>query len=157
MALIDDLERGDRLAAEHRSAPPLIGQGRERRRHRVAALGLAEIAFDAPQRHDKARLHAEALLHALQQPQILGQVPARVLDTLRIDHLRDEVGKSQRAIGLTLVELDDLGQKLDIPESEIDRPGPDALRECIAPQAGEKTAEIAFRAYCPSAPQRQGQ
>jgi hypothetical protein len=46
---------------------------------------------------------------------------------------------------------------LYVTESEIDRTRPDALRDRIAPQAGEKTVEITFRCYRPSAPQRHGQ
>src|SRR5947208_1925156 len=41
-------QRRDQLAAEQRASSPLIGQCGEPRRHRIAALGLAEIALDAP-------------------------------------------------------------------------------------------------------------
>src|SRR5204863_423955 len=157
MALIEDFQRDDQLAAEQRAASAFVSQRRERRRHRIAALGFAETAFDPPQRDDEARLDIEALLYPLQQGRVLGQVAPGILDTLLGHDLVHELGEGQLVIGLMPVELDDARQELYVAESEIDRTRPDALRDRIAPQPGEKTVEITFRCYCPSAPQRHGQ
>ena len=157
MSLIENPQRRDQFAAEHRAAPALIGQGRKRRRHRVAALRLAEIALDAPQRNNEARLDVEALLHALQQRRIFGEVAPGILNPLRVDDLGDELSEAQHVIGLALVELDDPWQELYVTEREIDGCWTNPGCERVAPQTGEKTVEIASRCYRSAAPQRHRQ
>jgi hypothetical protein len=81
----------------------------------------------------------------------------RIVNPLLGDDLVEIFGKRHLVLGLPLVELDDVRQVLDMPESDIDRRRPDALRECFAPHLGEKTRKIAFRRRRDPAPQRNRQ
>ena len=87
VALIEDFQGGDQLGAEHRAAAALIGQRRQRRRHEIAAHRAPEIALDAPQRDDEARLHVEALPHLLQQGPVVDEMLAHIVEPLLGDDL----------------------------------------------------------------------
>ncbi len=82
---------------------------------------------------------------------------ARIVESLRIDHLCDEFGKGHLVLGLASVELDDMRQELDVAKSEIDGRRTNPERQRIAPEPGEKTVEITFRRHRLPAPQRNGQ
>ena len=143
VALIDNAQRGDQLAAEEGAAPPLIPQGRQRRDDRVIAHYLAEIALDRPQRDDEARLHAKALLHPLQERQVFGHRGAAVGGLLRGDDLFDKAGESHLVLGLLAVELDDTRQVLGFAQRIVDRAGANSLRDSIAAHRGQVPGEIA--------------
>ncbi len=78
----------------------------------------------------------------------------RIVEPLLGDDLVEIFGEGHLVLGLLAVELDDVRQILNIPESDIDRRRPDAMRDRVAPHPGEKTVEIAFRRRRNPAPQR---
>ena len=144
IALVDDAQGRDQLAAEIGPAPPVEAKRGERRHHHVIAGDLAEIAFHPPQSDDKARLDIVAPPDRVEQAPIVVELAARILDALRAHRLLQILGEGQHLLGLVTVELDDMRQVLGIAQRQIDRRRANALRRRLAPDRGEERVEIAL-------------
>src|SRR5579885_2515037 len=81
-------------------------------------------------------------------------MPPGIVEPLLGDDFREVFVERQLVFRLLVVELNHMRQILDVPEGEIDGSRPNALRERIAPHAGKKPVEIAFRCRRDPAPQR---
>jgi hypothetical protein len=97
------------------------------------------------------------VLDPLQQVRVFLQGVAAVGFALRGHRRGDELGKGLGALGLMAVELDDVRQVFDVAKDEIDRARPHAVRDRVAPHAGEKAVPFAFRRHGLPAPQRDRQ
>ncbi len=118
VALIDDAQRRDQLAAEIRAAPPVKTKRRQRRHHHVIAGDRAEIAFETPQSNDKAGLDIIAPPDRVEQRPVVEQLTARILDALRAYRLLQILGKGQHLLGLVAVELDDMRQIFGVAQRQ---------------------------------------
>src|SRR6516165_3450369 len=103
MALIDDAQGRDQFAAEIGAAPPVIGEGRQSRGHRVITHYPAEIALDPPQGDDKPRLDTKPAPDPVEQHPILSKLTARTLHALLRDDLVEILIKRQLAFRLLAI------------------------------------------------------
>src|SRR6185437_14961372 len=115
---------------------------RQRRDHGVVADVLAVICLDAPERDDVARRHAVALADRVEQRLVLDIMLLGALAPRRRDDALDILREGQRQLGLGVVELDDVRDRLHAGESAIERLGGDALRHRILAHALEPGREI---------------
>lgn len=81
MSLIENAQGMQQLAAEHRPATAVVGQGGERLNDRKVSLGTPVIALDAPHRDQQRRRHPVAAAHGPDQLAVLGEHALPFLDS----------------------------------------------------------------------------
>ena len=114
-----------------------MGQGGQGREHRVAALPLAEIGFDAPQRHHDLGRHAVAGLDPPQERRVAGEQLAAALDAVGADHAATVLGEGHPALGLTPVGLDHRRDRPHAGERRVEHRSVDPLLPRLAAQLAQ--------------------
>jgi len=100
VALLEDLQRRQELAAEERLAASEARQCRQRRDDAALAEGASIIAFDAPDRHHRLGVDPEGGFDAGERVAPLGQHRATVGDALFIDQARHVIPDRGAEFGL---------------------------------------------------------
>src|SRR5262249_62360530 len=99
MPSLNDEQRMKEFLAEEVAAPAVIGEGRKPPDNGIPAGQPAEIALDAPQRNDEARLHAELLADLVEQAAVLLEKPAPPVDSRVVDDPRQVVAERDGGFG----------------------------------------------------------
>ena len=142
VAVIEDLERREQLAAEERGTPPLPGQRGERRDGRPHAAEAAEVRLDAPDRGDDRRRHAIARADLFEQRRLARECRAPARHQLRRQQPRQIFLERQDRLRLAPIALDDDRQRLfDIRQRRVDGLRSNAARERFRAHAGEEVGK----------------
>ena len=145
VAAVEDLQRGDELAAEIVvAATRLAGERRQRLHDAALAEILAEIRFDAPHRDHCRRIDAIALLGRLQRAGVAAHQRAALLDALLVDEAGEIIPDRRLELGLLVHEARGV-IGLEPARRAGDRARGDARRRRGMAQAGEAGGEIGSR------------
>ena len=157
VALVGDLQGTQQLAAEEGGPPALVGQGGQRREHGIAALALAEVRFDPPQRHHDLGGHPEAGLDLPQQRRV--QASSSRPRSIRsvADHAAAILGEGHPALGLAPIGLDHRRDRAHAGKRGVEHGRVDPLLARLAAQARPATSRRSRRRQArarPTAPGR---
>jgi hypothetical protein len=108
VALIETPQGIQQLAPEHPSAPPVVGQRRERLNHREVTLRAPVVALDAPHGGEQFRRHTVTLADVPEQLAVLGEHELSFLDAALRHDAREVAAEIERELRLRSVALDDL-------------------------------------------------
>ena len=141
IAVVDDPESIDHLAAEHRRAAAAIGQGRQRPDHGIVPRHPPVVGFHGPERHDEARLHAIGGGNPLQQRRILLHQLAAVGHPLLAHHLRQVLREGHGEFGLVAILVQHVGHRAQPRQGGGERRLGDALGPRVPPEALQPIVE----------------
>ena len=117
MTALQDHEGVEHLLAEHGAATPVVGQGGQRIHHRIAADIAAVVTLKPPKRHKDAAGHAILPLKFGQERGVFCHHGAAIGDAPGGDRAVDVTREGIAEFGLTAIESDDGGQRLDAGQS----------------------------------------
>ena len=142
MALVEDGEGVEQLAAEEGAAAAVVSQRGQRGDYRKAPSVATEIRFDGPQGDDEAGLDAVLARHPIEQRLVLGQLAPALLDPRQRHHPGQVLLEAQRELGLMAIELDHPRDRFDARERAIECLRADAPRQRLAAELIEPMREI---------------
>ena len=142
VAALDHAQCVEQARAEQLRPAAVIGERRQRRQHVLLAGAGAEVAFQAPERDDHRRRHAEILLDALEQIVMLLDQLAALLKAVGRDQLLGEVEEVLREEPLAAVDIDDALLEFQVRRGGGDGRGGNLACGGLALELGQPLVEV---------------
>ena len=108
----------------------------------VFTLACTEVALQTPERGDHRRRHPELLLLAIEQGPVLLDLGHSAREPPARQHLAGHLLEGLREEALPPVDVDDALVEHQVGRGSLQGAWRNALRQCIALEIGEPTAEV---------------
>ena len=143
--MIENVQRGNQLAAEEAGSPAFPPERRQRLDHMEVAHAGAKTRFKSPDADDHARIDRKSVAHASEQRAVLLECGATVGDALVVDQQRAILRPGHGEFGLMPIALQHLLVRLHPSKCTLQRRGRYARASRLGAKAGEETLEAIRR------------